>query len=739
MRVTETSIIRRGTIATDVPARTFIRGMGEVMLSLRVDTALIETWRTQGVTHASFLKNHGLNAEGFFEPPAVENDALGHLDAFAVESKDGRSELAVDFNFHLAYLLDKPVLEAVARTSPVIPTSVGFSFDPATDIELMGTGVHENGLPLVRAKFWRMAEGSITTVGLDQATHIRTATGSPVSRAEFDEVLAQIAKLIVVEPAPRTTAAPETQDEENEMTDEEIQELVDKAAAAGAKRALEEKRAAPIQSDAEAGEDGEPDARSDDPGESDPWEEVRSIAVEHEIASTAIEDMLGKAGGNIGAFRALVKSAVAAKQETATPAAIEQTSTASERSLEIFIAATLARALPDDADRAAWAVKAEKLDPRWGKRNLEATCRDILASQPGYDIADVYEMTPGQLLETTAHRTKGMADRAERGTIKENGAVYFRTAQGGLVPADLPSAYTRIVDLSVQIGYERHVIPFERVAQRETTTDFEKSEIVDVSVALEFRPLETSEGFMQAEMREQRSTFSSREFGHQLPFTIEALIRAPDRMLVGVPAELGQLYGSGKNRIFSAAVTASGNFTGNQIIAGSPLDYSKDIQLAVERAWLADPVRAASGDEFGNEGGKTTVLQPTAILWGSTAWHEWIERTREVVAGMALDREKANVHDAIARLRANSHLALEVPFNVGVAWPGPESQHSPVRFGGVQGRDGIRVLQVSRGAETGERDSVTHLITTTFGADTLESRRRNMYQFTDNALTNPAT
>jgi hypothetical protein len=742
VRVTESVIIRRGTIATDVPARAFIRGMGEVMLSLRVDAALIETWRTQGVTQAPFLKNHGLNADGFFNPPAVENDALGHLDAFAVETKDGRAELAVDFHFHLAYLLDKPVLNAAARTSPVIPTSVGFSFDAATDLEVLGT--HDNGLPLVRANFWRLAEGSITTVGLDQATHIRTSDG-PVSRAEFETVLARLTALTAKAITESVeTADPEPQ-EEISMTEEEIRALVqattEQVAEEAASKALEAARSsgpAPSGAAPAAGGETPPDTTDDPAGEADPWEEIRAVAIEHEIAPTEIGEMLDQAGADIGAFRVMVKSAVAIKQETATPAPdIEAGTTAVERSLQSFIAATMARGLKDKKAKAEWAEKARKLDSDWEKRDITRTCQDILLASGKYEARSVYEMDRGQLVETTQERTKQSALNGHM-IMKDNGR-YMRTASGGLTPADLPSAYQEIVTLSVQIGFVRFVIPFSQVSIQQTVEFFSRPQrIVDVTLALNFRPLEEMEGFLNAELREQESTFEAFEYGHRYPIGTEALVNQPDRLLAGIPSELGQAYAAGENQLFVLTATSAGNFTAATQIAGNPLDYGRDVQRMFERSWLQNPVNAAAGDERGNTSFRTRVLQPTAAIWGSSAWFPWLERTNDLEAGMALDRDEAAVHDPHRTLRENSHLALDVAFNQGIAWPGPESGWCPMRHGGVLGREGLRIVQTSRGIEQGERDHVVFNVTKSFGVQALSARTRYMYELTDNSLANPA-
>ena len=729
------AVLRRGTIATDTPLRHRLRDIGPVMLQLAITDELLSEWQRQGITRVPLLRNHGLNAEGdggfFSAEPSPERDVYGNLEAFTIQRVNERTELAADFRFNTAQTSSE-MLEA-ARTAPYIPTSVGFDFEEV-DLTILPEK-HRNGLPIVRAERWRIAEGSVTVVGKDPATHIRSQMPDRkddrtivLTGAQLDALLARGTpgrSDSFVLPAETSTS------NELPLSEESMDQLAERVASKLDSRASEKENTAPSET---APSETAP-SETADLNAWETWETLTERASEELGAAKALE-LFRASHGSLAAYRSAVKLALASQEKPTPPLDIAGGTDGPTRAMETFVASTLARGLSDTTAKAHWTKRATELDRGWSDRGVVRTCRDLLLATGGaYSHEQVYrQMEPVALIETARHvSTQRALDRNVE--IHGRGMMYYRTASGGLVPANLPAAFQDILRIAVQSGYMRFLLPMSQLAIEQNTTTYRAEKIVDVDAALEFRPLETQEQFLPIQMREGENTVQADPYGHRYMVSEEALVNDDRRVLVGLPELFGQLYAEGKNQTFVVELSKAANFTGNQEITKNPLDYSADVLEAVSRARQKRPVSAPAGEEVGLSSGRSGALTPTAAVWGELAFNKWFARTRELGVGDGIDdRADATVHEPLVRLRSNAHMDLTLTTNVGVLWPGPETQFCPMAMGGVAGRTGIRVVATSL-MDTGERDALRYTISTTFYSKALENRTHAMFKLTDESIT----
>lgn len=668
-----------GTLATDTDTVShYLPGVGRARVKLRVNKALIGKWRSQGITRIPLLRDHG----GWLG--ASTDDVLGWVDGFSV-NESGGVDAVWNFDPDLARDKNGNSLFGPIKRKTLDSVSVAFAIDKIRLVEEAADG----RLPLYEAVEWRAVEGSLVWMGADPGAKLR---------------------------------------QENNMDEEQLNDMLQKAAQAGAEAAIRSIRAQDPPAPAPAPEP--------EPVREDPHAKIMEIA-RRDLGDAVADELCVRANGVAAVLGELVKSAIARKAAPASVPPSNSITGGQERSFAAYgdmVTILMARSLQGDADPDGLRAKAAKISPYWRQMTVVAAARMAAKNGCSGMRADAIDHKPAvDFLKDFARESK-WRQLSEFEFI--GGSRYVRM-QEGLVPADLPSAYQDVMHKMLMGGYdrERDNLPLDQIAVRKDVEDFRSHKVIEMDLEGQFRELVNEERFRPLALREAEHEFFVKQYGFIIKLSFRSLVNDDLDALVQVPRLAGMWVVAGENRVFAEAVQNGTRADGTSVYstADGTLQEVADIFAYAtnwEAVWKAavakEVISATAGHDPKQHTVRTQALSPDVLLYGTD--HEFpltnFFDQRTGSGDKFADPADEVRHGFLRRLWNNRRLSLYLDATTQILYPGPASGVCPVMYGRLMG-DGGPTTEIGD-TDFNEFPGIQMSIRSTFNA--IVDRRERAYK-----------
>jgi hypothetical protein len=634
-------LVVRGVVFSDAPVMHRINGE-PADLSVTFDESTVRRIRKRGNGGRSTLINHGNSGDLFVDVRSNVGQVIGKMHDFRAEKRRSVNVITAEFLLDPALAIDERGRDLIGpiHRGVLEPLSAGFS-TKAGSLTLVSEATRTKRAQYT-AKLEDIGEGSV--VGLQADLH------SGFSRSKEEPHM-----------------PPELRTDKDNPAD--MQRQID----AAVKAAITQERAAQTAAEQEqraAIEAAERRKRFND----------MVVDAAGTFGMERATDMRERADGDPDSLAQLIRMADAAGEAkkpgriptpTGVPGATGGTPNAGKalRDMQIMV---LARGLP-------------KNDRKRQEYIAEAAKRGIDINRPAIGFLTDAARSLG--IETEGYTNDGRLAIVE--TLRKRSA-----AAGGLGPDELPEVYRDTVNLAIEAGHSRVMMPESLMGNRVQLDDFRKTYVARWDVAANWKPLSTS-----AEL----SIFKTIDAG----FFLEAdqyggLLRIDDRAIandrVGVLAQLPNLIGAyvaeQETRIWVERLVAGYQSNGYQGIykveVADPLAFAAFIQGIKIAAIGTVPVADENKQLKSSEPQSVTMdMVPTAIHYGVAAEQAWLEYATPILTTVGAGETRSEVIRTpfVQTLYENRFELLHLGTTTPNTYYRPLGPQDPMAWGRVSGRE----------------------------------------------------